>query len=128
MSDVMVRQLAETVGAPVDRLLKQMAEAGLPQTSEDDLVTEEEKQILLAYLQRSHGASDAAPKRITLNALISSALPPTPDVSGGAGIRGLLTRSGHYGDGFFVIRCAECRFFAHPQDAPIGVSAHHLGS
>ena len=66
MSDVTVQQLAETVGAPVDRLFKQMAEAGLPQTSEDDLVTEEQKQTLLAYLQRSHGASDAAPSRITL--------------------------------------------------------------
>ena len=74
MSDVTVQQLAETVGAPVDRLFKQMAEAGLPQTSEDDLVTEEQKQTLLAYLQRSHGASDAAPSRITLKANTSGLL------------------------------------------------------
>ncbi|MCZ6656354.1 MAG: translation initiation factor IF-2 [Gammaproteobacteria bacterium] len=66
MSDVTVRQLAETVGAPVDRLLKQMAEAGLRHTSDGEGVTEEQKQILLAYLKRSHGASDAAPNRITL--------------------------------------------------------------
>jgi lipoprotein-releasing system permease protein len=31
MSDVTVKQLAESVGAPVDRLLRQMSEAGLPQ-------------------------------------------------------------------------------------------------
>ena len=66
MSDVTVSQLAATVGAPVERLLKQMAEAGLPQTSDDEDVTEEQKQTLLAHLKRSHGSSDAAPRRITL--------------------------------------------------------------
>jgi len=32
MSEVTVKQLADTVGTPVDRLLKQMQEAGLPHT------------------------------------------------------------------------------------------------
>jgi len=67
MSDVTVKQLAESVGAPVDRLLKQMNEAGLPHSSEGEPVTEDEKQTLLSFLKRSHGSSDsAAPKRITL--------------------------------------------------------------
>ena len=48
MSDVTVKQLAESVRAPVDRLLKQMQEAGLPHTSEDQPVSEDEKQELLA--------------------------------------------------------------------------------
>ncbi|HEY5679243.1 MAG TPA: translation initiation factor IF-2 [Pseudomonadales bacterium] len=66
MSEVTVKQLADTVGAPVDRLLKQMQDAGLPHDSDDAAVTEEEKQTLLAYLKRSHGSDDAAPKKITL--------------------------------------------------------------
>lgn len=66
MSDVTVKQLAESVGAPVDRLLKQMSEAGLPHTSESEPVTEDEKQALLLFLKRSHGSEETAPKKITL--------------------------------------------------------------
>ena len=32
MAEVTVKQLAAVVGAPVERLLKQMQDAGLPQT------------------------------------------------------------------------------------------------
>ncbi|GAB3315097.1 translation initiation factor IF-2 [Haliea atlantica] len=67
MAQVTVQQLAETVGASVDRLLAQMKDAGLPHAAAGEVVSEEDKQTLLAYLKRSHGeASDAAPKRITL--------------------------------------------------------------
>jgi translation initiation factor IF-2 len=66
MSDVTVKQLAESVGAPVDRLLKQMSEAGLPHTSEGEPVTEDEKQALLTFLKRAHGSTDTTPKKITL--------------------------------------------------------------
>jgi translation initiation factor IF-2 len=66
MTDVTVRELAETVGAPVDRLLKQMQDAGLPHTRDRDAVSEEEKQELLAYLKRSHGEAEGAPRKITL--------------------------------------------------------------
>ena len=66
MADVTVRELAETVGAPVDRLLKQMQDAGLPHTGDRDAVSEEEKQELLAYLKRSHGEAEGAPRKITL--------------------------------------------------------------
>ena len=74
MADVTVKQLADTVGAPVDRLLRQMKEAGLSHSSEDDSVNEEEKQKLLAHLKRSHGESEAAPKKITLKRKQSSTL------------------------------------------------------
>jgi len=60
MSDVTVKQLAETVNTPVDRLLSQMQEAGLPHKAEDEAVSEQQKQILLVSLQRSHGERDAA--------------------------------------------------------------------
>jgi translation initiation factor IF-2 len=66
MADVTVRELAETVGAPVDRLLKQMQDAGLPHRADKDAVSEEEKQELLAYLKRSHGEAEGAPRKITL--------------------------------------------------------------
>ncbi len=66
MADVTVKQLAETVGAPTDRLLNQMKEAGLGHSSEEEIVTEEQKQTLLAFLKRSHGEKAEAPPRITL--------------------------------------------------------------
>jgi len=48
MAEVTVNQLAEVVGAPTDRILKQMEEAGLPQRSPTDLVSDEDKQWLNA--------------------------------------------------------------------------------
>jgi len=66
MATVTVKQLAETVKVPVDRLLKQMQEAGLEHNADGDLVSEEEKQQLLGYLQKSHGESQDSKKKITL--------------------------------------------------------------
>ena len=66
MADVTVRELAETVGAPIDRLLKQMQDAGLPHKADKDAVSEEEKQELLAYMKRSHGEAEGTPRKITL--------------------------------------------------------------
>ncbi len=66
MADVTVSQLAETIETPVDRLLQQMQEAGLPHAKSDDVVSEEEKQTLLAHRKKAHGEDDAAPRKITL--------------------------------------------------------------
>jgi len=68
MAEVTVTQLAETTGTPVDRLLQQLQEAGLPQTAAADLISEEEKQGLLAHMKSTHGETEAevAPKKITL--------------------------------------------------------------
>ncbi|WP_420389556.1 translation initiation factor IF-2 [Marinobacter sp.] len=66
MADVTVKQLAADVGAPVDRLLRQIVEAGLKARSEADSVTSDEKQQLLTYLKKNHGESEAEPKKITL--------------------------------------------------------------
>ena len=66
MADVTVKQLADTVGAPVDRLLKQMMEAGLEHKSEGDAVTEEQKQVLLGFLKRSHGEAAKPAEKIVL--------------------------------------------------------------
>lgn len=81
MSEVTVKQLAEVVGTPVERLLKQMQEAGLTQTQAEQPISDDEKQTLLAYLQRSHGDDSNEPKKITLKRKTLSTL----KVSGGAG-------------------------------------------
>jgi translation initiation factor IF-2 len=66
MAQVTVQQLAEVVGASVERLLMQMKEAGLPHSEAEEAVSDDDKQTLLAHLKRSHGESTEAPKRITL--------------------------------------------------------------
>jgi|TARA_B110000971_G_scaffold156598_1_gene159944 translation initiation factor IF-2 len=66
MAEVTVKQLADTVGAPVERLLKQMQEAGLSHQAEGDVVSEEQKQVLLGFLKRGHGETEKPAEKITL--------------------------------------------------------------
>ncbi len=66
-----IRKLAELVNTPVEKLLEQLAEAGMKFSGPDQVVTSMEKVKLLGFLKRSHGkaeaaADDAAPKKITL--------------------------------------------------------------
>ncbi|AJQ97276.1 translation initiation factor IF-2 [Gynuella sunshinyii] len=72
MAEVTVKELAENVGTPVDRLLGQMKEAGLPHSNETDSVSDEEKQALLAFLKKSHGESSGGPKKITLKRKVTT--------------------------------------------------------
>ena len=74
MSEVTVKQLAEDIGAPVERLLKQINDAGLKQKKEDDAVSDSEKKDLLAHLKRSHGEDESEPKKITLKRKTTSTL------------------------------------------------------
>jgi len=68
-----IRKLAELVNTPVEKLLEQLAEAGMPFSGPDQAVTSIEKVKLLGFLKRSHGKADQpagegeAPKKITLN-------------------------------------------------------------
>jgi translation initiation factor IF-2 len=66
MAEVTVSELAKSVGASVERLLNQMKEAGLEHNAGDQVVSDAEKQTLLTFLKDSHGAQDAAPRKITL--------------------------------------------------------------
>jgi len=71
MSDVTVRQLAEVLALPLEKLLSQLGEAGISVSSADQSVTNTEKMKLLGFLRRSHGKAekeevDVAPKQITL--------------------------------------------------------------
>ena len=74
MAEVTVNELAKTVGASVDRLLLQMKEAGLSHSSADTTVSDEEKQVLLAYLKSLHGEKSGEPKKIVLRRKTMSTL------------------------------------------------------
>jgi translation initiation factor IF-2 len=64
---VLVAQLAADIGVSVERLLVQFKDAQIRIESAEDIVSEEEKQKLLRYLQHHHGAkSDAQPEKIVL--------------------------------------------------------------
>ena len=68
-----IRKLAELVNTPVEKLLEQLAEAGMSFSGPDQVVTSMEKVKLLGFLKRSHGKADTAaddviaPGKITLN-------------------------------------------------------------
>lgn len=70
MTDVTVRQFADVVGLPVDRLMAQLGEAGLQISDADETISDKEKMQLLSYLRKSHGKSEALsvsqPKKVTL--------------------------------------------------------------
>ncbi|MFB1486434.1 MULTISPECIES: translation initiation factor IF-2 [unclassified Thiocapsa] len=70
MSEVTVKQLASTVGIPVERLLTQLNEAGITAENAETTLTEQEKLQLLGYLRRSHGKAEAdsgtTPGQVTL--------------------------------------------------------------
>lgn len=57
MTDKTVKELAKNVGRPVEKLLEQLAEAGLPARNADAVVSEAEQEQLIASLKRSHGQS-----------------------------------------------------------------------
>ena len=66
MAEVTVNELAKSIGAPVERLLKQMQEAGLQHKNAEAKVSDDEKQRLLNFLKSSHGEAALEPKKITL--------------------------------------------------------------
>ncbi|MFK7890408.1 MAG: translation initiation factor IF-2 [Granulosicoccus sp.] len=68
MAEVTVKQLAQVVGTPIDKLLEQLTEAGIPKAGEEDLITDSEKLTLLTHLRGARGqsASGGASKKITL--------------------------------------------------------------
>jgi translation initiation factor IF-2 len=66
-----VKDLAGTVGITAERLVDQLNEAGINVSQPDDLITEDQKQTLLKFLQQRHGkAADdtgaSSPRKITL--------------------------------------------------------------
>ncbi|MDF1587868.1 MAG: translation initiation factor IF-2 [Gammaproteobacteria bacterium] len=70
MSDMKVKDLANTVGVTAEHLVEQLNEAGINVSTVDDLITEDQKQALLSFLQQRHGktgeSTASSPKKITL--------------------------------------------------------------
>ena len=69
-----IRKLAELVNTPVEKLLEQLAGAGMKFSGPDQVVTSTEKVKLLGFLRRAHGKTEqpaeeveSASKKITLN-------------------------------------------------------------
>jgi len=85
MSEVTVKEFAEVIGVPTDRLLSQLSEAGVSGVSADeDMIGDEDKEKLLGYLRERHGTAKkeapeekAAPKKITLKRRTTSELKPS---------------------------------------------------
>ncbi len=74
MTQVTVKELAKVVDTPVERLLQQMREAGLPHTAAEQVVTDNEKQALLTHLKSGHKAKVEEPRKITLQRKTTSTL------------------------------------------------------
>ena len=69
MAETTVRELADVVGIPVNRLLAHLGESGLPHTEAEERINDQEKAQLFTHLRRLHGKSGtepAAPRKITL--------------------------------------------------------------
>ncbi|WP_162047114.1 translation initiation factor IF-2 [Vibrio taketomensis] len=75
MTQLTVKTLSEEIGTPVDRLIEQLADAGISKSS-SDAISEGEKQQLLSHLKKEHGdtSGDSAPTRLTLQRKTRSTL------------------------------------------------------
>ncbi|NQZ08889.1 MAG: translation initiation factor IF-2 [Algicola sp.] len=80
MAEITIDRLAKDIGTDVDRLIKQLAAAGIEKQT-GSMVSEEEKSKLLAHLNKAHGGSGTEPTRMTLKRTTKSTL----KVAGGSG-------------------------------------------
>src|ERR1700733_4200210 len=77
MADVTVSQFAQVVKGPVDRLIVQLAQAGIKVEGPDDRISDEAKLELLSHLRKAHGADEqigGSPNKITLKRKTQSEL------------------------------------------------------
>lgn len=75
MTQLTVKALSEEIGTPVDRLIEQLADAGMNKASNDQ-VSDDEKQKLLSHLKKEHGdtSGESEPTRLTLQRKTRSTL------------------------------------------------------
>jgi len=92
MTDVTVKQFAEVVGVPPDRLLVQLGEAGLKISDENATISDGEKTQLLDFLRQSHGKrgslSTGGASKVTLRRKTQSELRATVPAGRGPASRG----------------------------------------
>lgn len=88
MSDVTIKQLAKVLGTPIDKLLAQLAEAGMKFSDPEQVISSTEKVKLLGFLRRTHGKQEApveatsAPRQITLKRRTVSEITVVPGQRG----------------------------------------------
>ena len=71
MADVTVSQFANVLKVPLEKLLSQLADAGITVDGGDDIISDDAKMKLLNHLRESHGIDESnkgktVPKKITL--------------------------------------------------------------
>ena len=129
MAEVSVREFSETVGTPIDRLLVQLSEAGLPHAAEADLLSDQDKERLLSYLRRVHGKDDGSPgwssprKKITLKRRQVSEISVAPSPREARGVGGGRVAARKRTVKVDVLRS---RTYARPADEPAGPTVEVL--
>ncbi|MDA9556781.1 translation initiation factor IF-2 [Vibrio sp.] len=75
MSDKTVQALSQEINIPVERLVEQLADAGIKK-EQSDLVSDKEKETLLVHLKKEHGddSGETGPTRLTLQRKARSTL------------------------------------------------------
>jgi len=66
MTDKSIQELALSVERPVEKLLEQVRDAGLPQRKADDIITTEQQDTLVNYLKKVHGQESGNTGKIAL--------------------------------------------------------------
>ncbi|MEG2884549.1 MAG: translation initiation factor IF-2 N-terminal domain-containing protein, partial [Acinetobacter sp.] len=66
MTDKSIQELALSVERPVEKLLEQVREAGLPQRKADDIITAEQQNTLINHLKKVHGQDSGNTGKIAL--------------------------------------------------------------
>jgi translation initiation factor IF-2 len=81
MAEMTVKQFAEGISMPLERLMEQLEKAGIAKATADESINDEEKRDFLNYLRHLHGKDDddqkatsASPKKITLKRKVVSEL------------------------------------------------------
>ncbi len=100
-----VEQLAKNVGIPVEQLLEQLRKAvGANDIDSSHVVTQNEKELLLGFLQRNHGGTaETTPKKITLKRKSTSRI----KAGSGASVNVTIRRKRTYVDPEVVRQEAE---------------------
>lgn len=66
MTDKSIQELALSVERPVEKLLEQVRDAGLPQRKADDIITTEQQDTLINHLKKVHGQESGNTGKIAL--------------------------------------------------------------
>jgi len=75
MTQLTIKALSDEIGTPIDRLIEQLADAGMKKAS-SDTISDEEKKKLLTFLRKGNGDEDnnTSPTRLTLQRKTRSTL------------------------------------------------------